>query len=137
MAPIPPCGASDRDLGKLDGAERLHLSVRLLANRVLLELFVKVAAGGADDLGGLRDVPAVVAEFLHEKGALARFFEFFERARFGLRGRLFLGEADVVWKVGDVDVVARRHDEDALDGIAKLADVPGPAVLDQALHRWG
>lgn len=114
-----------------------RLSVGFLVDRVLLELLVEVTAGGADDLGGLRDVPAVLTEFLHEKGALARLLELFERARFGLRSGLFLSEADVVRKIGDVDVIARRHDEDALDGIAKLADVPWPAMLDQALHRRG
>ncbi len=107
-----------------------------MADLVLLELLVEVASGGADNLSGLRDVPTVVAEFLHEKGALARFFELFERTRFGLRGLLFLGESDAVRKIGDVNVIARRHDEDALDGITKLADVPSPAVLDQSLHRW-
>ena len=58
----------------------VDLSVRLLTDRVLLELLVQVAARRADDFGGLRDVPRVLAEFLHQPRALGRFLELAQRA---------------------------------------------------------
>src|SRR5438270_7308688 len=44
-------------------------------------------------------------------------------------------EPDDVAEVIDVDRVARRHDEQPLDGIAQLAHVPLPARLLKELER--
>ena len=53
----------------------------LFGDRVLLELLVEVAARRADDLGGLRDVPGVLAQLLDEELPLGRLLELAQRAR--------------------------------------------------------
>ena len=60
---------------KGSGLKSSALPVRLLPYRVLLELLVEVASRRADHLGRLRDVPAVLAQLLHEIRALGGFLE--------------------------------------------------------------
>src|SRR5512139_4108977 len=84
-----PSGPTAAELSKScperDAHERVRLTrfsgVGLLPDVVLLELLVQVAARRADDLGGLRDVPAVLAQLLHQVGALGRLLELPERTR--------------------------------------------------------
>src|SRR5207244_2083081 len=60
------------------------LPVRLLRDLVLLQLLVEIAARRADDLGGLRDVPAVLAQLADEERALGAFLELAQRPRLRL-----------------------------------------------------
>src|SRR5262245_59182029 len=117
-------------------------AVGFLRDRVLLEFFVQVAARRADHLGGLRDVPGVLAELFDQELPLRRFLELAERARGHVvvggggigRCRLRLA-ADDVAEIVDVDDVARRHDQQALDGVLQFADVSLPARLLHELER--
>src|SRR5688572_24505486 len=61
------------------------LAVLLLADRVLLELLVQVRARGPDRGGGGGDVPAALAQLLHDERALGRGLEVLQRAG-GLSG---------------------------------------------------
>jgi hypothetical protein len=56
-------------------------AIVLLRDPVLLELLVEIASRGPDDLGGLRDVPVVLAELLDEKRTLGNLLELAEGAR--------------------------------------------------------
>src|SRR5207344_1026124 len=66
-----PCGAPVDD-GRLARCDRpnCRLSVRFLRDLVLFQLLVQVAAGRVDDFGGLRDVPAALAQLGDEERAL-------------------------------------------------------------------
>ena len=96
-----PCGApAERSSGSLRRA-RLHrrrltatlhcppspLSVGLLRDLILLELLVEVAARRADHFGGLRDVPAVLAQLADQIRALGVVLELAQRPRLRLRRR--------------------------------------------------
>jgi hypothetical protein len=81
-------------------------SRRFLRDAVLLELLVEVAAGRADHLGGLRDVPVVLAQLLDEERALGRLLELAQRAgalALGVGARRLRVDADDVAQVVDVD----------------------------------
>src|SRR5262249_12392805 len=56
-------------------------AVCLLRNLVLLELLVEIAARRVDDLGGLRDIPAVLAQLGNEIRALRAVLELAQGAR--------------------------------------------------------
>ena|SRR6185369_14657438 len=56
------------------------LAIDLLRNPVLLQLLVKVAARRADDFGGLRDVPVVLAQLANEERPLGGLLELAQRA---------------------------------------------------------
>src|SRR4029434_2689807 len=58
------------------------LAVTFLADLILLKLLVQVAARRADHFGRARDVPAVLAELLHQEGALGRLLELTQRPGF-------------------------------------------------------
>ena len=74
MAPgLQPGAFSDASLDQpvgRHGRRRSALPVRLLRDLVLLELLVEVAARRVDDFGGLRDVPAVLAQLGDQVRAL-------------------------------------------------------------------
>ena len=57
------------------------LSVGLLADLILLEFLVQIAARRADHLGGLRDVPPVLAELADEEHPFGVLFELSQRPR--------------------------------------------------------
>ena len=57
-------------------------SVGLLRDLILLEFLVQIAARGVDHLGGLRDVPPVLAKLRDEKRALGVVLELPKRSRF-------------------------------------------------------
>jgi hypothetical protein len=81
---VAPCGApARRSSGRLRyrTISDCTLTVSFLTDRVLLELLVEVAAGRADHLGGLRDIPAVLTQFFDQPGALGRLLELAQRAR--------------------------------------------------------
>src|SRR5215813_2170064 len=81
-----PSTLSWRLVRKCD-ARNPGLAVLLLADAVLLELLVQVRAGSADGVGGGGDVPLVVAQLLHQEGALGGLLEVAQRGgRFRRRG---------------------------------------------------
>src|SRR5439155_17782286 len=114
------------------------LPVGVLRDLVLFQLFIEITARRPDHFGGLRDVPAVLAQLADEERALGVFLELAERAglrRFGvargLRGRAATERrrrSDDFRPIGQVDRVAAGHDDHPLDGVAQLADVPLPPV---------
>src|SRR5713226_7169467 len=61
---------------------RRALPVRVLADLVLLQLLVQIAARRADHFGRLRDVPAVLAQLADEEHPLRVFLELPQRAHF-------------------------------------------------------
>src|SRR4051812_19314837 len=123
-------------------------SVGLLADLILLELLVQIAARRADHFRRLRDVPAVLAQLADEEHALGVLLELAQGARLrrvavtGLfrRGRSAAAgpgtwRADGFRQVSEVDRVAAGHDDHPLDGVAQLADVAAPAVAGQRVER--
>ena len=70
--------ASGDRLASCDGSP---LSVGFLRDLVLLELLVQIAARRVDHLGGLRDVPAVLAQLADQERALGVLLELAQRAR--------------------------------------------------------
>src|SRR5215510_7174221 len=128
---------------------RTYLAVDFLFDSVLFELLVQIAAGRVDDLGGLRDVPGILAQLLHEIRPLGGVFERSKRCRAcrlsvsALRcrcrldgwgsirvavahiGRQIIGAYDIGW----------RHDHQPLDGVAQFANVASPAIALQCLER--
>src|SRR6185503_11992439 len=62
------------------------LPVGVLADLVLFELFVEVAARRADHFGGLRDVPAVLAQLADQEHPLGVLLELAQRPRLRLAG---------------------------------------------------
>src|SRR5712691_11891103 len=124
------------------------LPVRLLADLVLLQLLVQIAARRTDDLGGLRDVPAVLPQLADQEHAFGVFLEFAERPQLhvggvaaALRRRKRCGTArggrrpDALGQVGQIDRVAAGHDDQPLDGVAQLADVALPPVSCERVER--
>src|SRR5207247_11094866 len=112
------------------------LPVRFLTDLVLLQLLVQVAAGRADHFGGLRDVPAVFAELADQKHALRVLLELAQRPqlrRVAVAGRrrappAARGRPHAVGQIRQIDRVGAGHDDQLLDGVAKLADVALPPV---------
>src|SRR5262249_15586822 len=109
-------------------AQSLSLSViRFARDLVVLDLLVEIRARRLDDLGRAADVPAVLAETGDEELALGELLEVgkgrqLETAVRDL-GRL---HPDLGRQIACVDRIGVRHDEDALDEIAQLADVARP-----------
>src|SRR5207237_6227811 len=114
------------------------LSVGLLADLILLEFLVQIAARRADHLGGLRDVPPVLAELADQEHPFGVLFELSQRPRLpslavarllrrgkpAAPGRRPRGwRPDGLGQVGDVDGVAGGHDDHPLDRVPQLTDV--------------
>src|SRR5579871_185143 len=124
-----------------------RLSVVLLRDLVLFELLVQIAARRVDDLGGLRDVPAVLAQLRHQKRALGVVLELAQRARLrrvGVADRFRRGgtacwrharRSDQFGQIGHVDRIAAGHDDQPFDGVPQLADVALPPVALQRFNR--
>ena len=60
-------------------SSKFEVSLFFALDPVLLELLVEVAARGVDDLGGLGDVPAGLAELFEQEGFLGPLLELAER----------------------------------------------------------
>src|SRR5262249_43862085 len=106
-----------------------YLSIGLLADSVLLEFLVEIAARRPDDFRRLRDVPVVLTELADEKRPLGRLLELAQRARallFAVAGGGARLDADDVAQVVGVDRVAGRHDDQTLGGVLETAAVALP-----------
>ena len=57
------------------------LAVGFLGDLILLEFLIEIAAGRIDDFGGLRDVPAILAQLADEKRTLGVVLELAQRSR--------------------------------------------------------
>src|SRR5262245_52110817 len=78
---------TDQEPSTKNTGPRVALTVDFLFDAVLFELLVEIAARRVDDLGGLRDVPGVLSQLLHE---ISPFGCVLERAQCGGAGRLRL-----------------------------------------------
>ena len=89
---LPGSGSDRFDSGcgvrrPVRGAQmRQRLSVDFLFDAVLFQFLVQIAARRIDNLGGFRDVPVVLAQFLDEVGALRGVLELTQGAGAGLLG---------------------------------------------------
>src|SRR3954452_21173332 len=119
-----------------------HLAIRLLADLILFELLVEIAARRADHFGGLRDVPAVLAQLADQEHPLGVLLELPQRARPGglavarllrrgrpaARGRPCGRRSHGLRQIRDLDRIRTGHDDHPLDRVPQLADVAAPAV---------
>ena len=77
----PGCGSSlPQSLRTSDSSFVSLLAVGLLRDPILLELLVQIAARRVDQVGRLRDVPAGLAQLLHEERPLGHFLVLAQRA---------------------------------------------------------
>src|SRR5207248_9152320 len=117
--------------GPLSQANRL--AVDFLLDSVLFQFFIEIAARRIERLGGLRDVPVVVAQLLDEERALGGFLELAQcagrRCRAAARrlppgtvrrrrlggGRAWSRFSTYFYRqIFHADEIARRHDHHAL-----------------------
>src|SRR3954452_17700027 len=86
----PPTPESKTPIGAASGAiravRRHHRAAAFALDVVLLDLLVQIRARGIDGLGGLGDVPAVLAELGKDEGLLGFVLEILERGEAHGRG---------------------------------------------------
>src|SRR5262245_6016377 len=117
------------------------LPVSFLRDLVLLQFLVQVAARCVDYFRGFGNVPPVLAQFCDEVRALGAVLELAERA--GLDGfpvaafryRRNAGGPKAVRQIRRLDRVAGRHDDQPLDRVPKLADIPLPSMALERVER--
>src|SRR5256885_109074 len=107
------------------------LSVGLLADLILFELLVEIAARRADHFGRLRDVPAVLAQLADQEHPLGVLLELTQRARPGglavvrllwrgraaARARPCGRRSHGLRQIRGLDRIRAGHDDHPLDGV--------------------
>src|SRR5882672_7352367 len=107
--------------------------LRIPYQAVPLDLSMEISAIHAQTLRGLGHVPGALAQRCQDGvalGAVPRGADLAHGLLVGVRGKGGL-------HVGDADRFPLAHDEEPLDEILQLADVPGPGVAREPLHRLG
>src|SRR5271154_1751708 len=119
-APASEKAAATKALLRGGDAEALHFAV-------------EVAALQAQRSGRLRHVPAVLLQFSQDKFAFVGAAGFVQRV-VGLL-RAFGGAAEKFWRqVVGLDFCLWADDDQALDEVAKFADVAGPGIAEENVH---
>src|SRR6267378_5246577 len=107
--------------------------LRISYQAVPLDLSMEVSAIHAEALGSLGHVPGALAQGGQDGVALGAV-----AGRADLAHGLLLGaRGEGRFHVGDADRFTLAHDEETLDQVLQLADVPGPGIAREPLHRVG
>src|SRR5689334_20770710 len=106
----------------------MHHSSFDILQSVALKPAVQGAAAQTECFGGLADVAVEASHGLLDQEAL----NILEAHVFEAAATVLIGAKS---EVARLDQRSRRHEDGSLDGVIELADVPGPAVLEQDLHR--
>src|SRR5688500_6552302 len=126
----PPTPESKTPIGRplLSFAiSRYHHAASLALDVVLLDLLVEIRARRIDRFSGLRDVPSVFAQFRENERLLRFVLELLERVEAHAAGDdVGRRTEELSRQIGDVDRIRGHHDDQPLDEIADLADVPAP-----------